>query len=408
MKSVLRDRALLTLMAGHFTNDMFAGVLPILYPIAKESFGLSNSAIGLLTLAYAGTASILQPVFGLVADRVVNRWLASAILLWSTCFVSLYGFAGSYRRLMLIAALAGIGSAAYHPFGAATAARVTDPRVRNTALSLYTVGGTAGYALGPILAVVLIGLFGPRGTAMLAIPGVLGAALLFSQMHLVVRLRRADDARVAVASPAPIPWFDLSRIVLVVMLRSWTFLAVLQFVPVWYDDLGYRRSFYGPLATVLILSGVIGTLVGGSLADRVNPRLVVALSQLLSIPALILFAGFPGPLAFLIGACFGFLSDASLSVTLAAAQRMLPGRTGIASGVILGLGFVTGGIGVPITGALADHVGISRALMSLSLLSALAAAVALWAPDRVYAAADLSAGPSPADVRHAGTGGSGE
>jgi FSR family fosmidomycin resistance protein-like MFS transporter len=150
--------------------------------------------------------------------------------------------------------------------------------------------------------------------------------------------------------------------------------------PLWYAELGFARSFYGPLASLIIVGGAVGTLVGGGLADRVGQKQVVAGTIALTAPALLLYAAFPGPQGLLLGMLFGFFCDASLSVTLVMAQRLVPGRVGIASGVILGLGFVTGGIGVPITGRLADLFGMPTALASLAALLVAASLIALTLP----------------------------
>jgi FSR family fosmidomycin resistance protein-like MFS transporter len=152
------------------------------------------------------------------------------------------------------------------------------------------------------------------------------------------------------------------------MTRSWVFLSVLQLSPIWYAELGFDRAFYGTLATVIIVAGAVGTLFGGNFADRFGQRRIIASSLALTIPALLIYAAFPGPQALILGAIFGFLCDASISITLVMAQKLVPGRVGIASGVILGLGFVTGGIGVPITGRLADLFGMQLALSSLVIM----------------------------------------
>lgn len=386
LKSVLRNRALVTLAIGHMTNDMFAGVLPILYPLFKDEFGLSNAQIGLLTLAYTGTGSLLQPAFGYLADRVLTRWIASAILLWSTVFISIYGLVNGFGLLLLVAALAGVGSAAYHPFGASNAAKICDPETRNSAMSIYTVGGTSGYAAGPLIAVLLIWLLGRQGTLLLLAPGLACVVLLFMQMNTVVRIRkvRALTEPVSATAAGPVPWGLLVRIIGIVMLRSWAYQSLFQFVPIWYDDMGFHRAFYGPLATTIILSGVCGTLVGGALADKIGGKRIIVVSQAATIPILFLFGHFTGYIAFVIGASFGLVSDSSLSVTLVAAQRLLPGKTGLASGLILGLGFITAGIGVPVTGVIADRIGIGHAIMTLSVFAAAAVVLTITISDSVF------------------------
>jgi MFS transporter, FSR family, fosmidomycin resistance protein len=366
-------------MFGHFSNDLFAGVLPILFPAFKDEFHVSNAQLGLVTLAYAGMASLCQPFFGHLADRRDRRWYVPVALLWSGIFVSLYGFAGGFNLLIAVAALAGLGSGAFHPLGATNAAKVVSERTKNTALSLYTVAGTIGWAI----AVALLAIFGLKGTGVFFAWGVVAASLLYWQLASVQLARKSIPISPAVAtSTMKANYSVLARVVLVVMLRSWVFLSLIQYVPTWFNELGYSKAFYGSLTTVMILGGAIGTLIGGSLADRIGGRVILFGSLSMSFPALMLFAGFPGYISLLTGVFFGLLSDSSLSVTLVAAQRLLPGRTGIASGMILGLGFVTGGIGVPVSGRLADSIGFQSAVMAISLLGIVAALVATTIPRR--------------------------
>lgn len=393
-----RNPALLVLMMAHFTSDLFSGVLPMYLPVMKDRFELSNAAIGFAILAYSGMSSLTQPVFGYFSDRQGRRWLLPATLIWSACLVGMFGFAPNYPVFLLLAALAGIGSGAFHPIGASTVAQVSEDGQRNGSMSLYTVGGTIGWGIGPLVAVALLGAFGPRGSVLLIIPGLLIAGLVHHQMAVVERVRQARATVSAALDGRTRPqWAPLARVVAVTMLRSWTFLSVLQFIPIWYAEMGFGPGFYGPMVTLIIFAGAGGTLLGGVFADRIGPRRVVVGSLALAIPALLLFVGLPGPLALLTGLLFGALADASLSVTLVMAQRLVPGRVGIASGVILGLGFVTGGIGVPITGRLADLVGIQTALMSLGGLCALAALLALTLPaDRPHPAPATEPEPVPA------------
>jgi FSR family fosmidomycin resistance protein-like MFS transporter len=377
---IARNRALVVLMLGHFSNDMLAGVLPMLFPLMKLQYGLSNAEMGLVTLAFTASSSLTQPLFGYFSDTHGRRWFVPAALIWGTICAALYGFAGSFGIFIGLAGLGGIGSGAFHPLGASNAAAVSSDEHRNAAMSWYTVAGSLGWGLGPLIATLLLAGFGMHGTIWLLVPGGTAALLIWSQMRVVERAREAR-ARIIRAVHAEPDWWTLSRVILVTMCRSWVSLSLLQMSPLWYAELGYSSAFYGPLASVIIFSGVVGTLVGGSFADRFGQRQVIVGALLLTIPALLLYVAFPGPQGLLLAALFGLFCDASLSVTLVLAQRLVPGRVGIASGVILGLGFVTGGIGVPITGRIADLYGIQIALASLAILLVLGALVGLTLPD---------------------------
>ncbi len=373
VRSLAQHARLATFMLGHFSVDFMSGLLPALYPILALELALDYGAIGSLALAYTAAVSLTQPFFGYLADRWGVRRLAPLSLLWSGVLLALYGFVHSPALLYPLAFLAGLGSGAYHPIGASRAAQLASERHRNTTMSIYTVSGTIGYALGPLAGVVLFRSFGPSGT-LAALPlGLLtailvGAALRHYVEHLPETATGHQRGRLA------IDWRALLPVLAVAMLRSWAFMTVTTFAPVWYRERGYE-VLYGVVASVIVASGAAGTLLGGILADRIGSWRVLIGSLALAIPALLAFTAFPGPVGILAASTFGLLADASISVTLVAAQRLLPGRAGVASGFILGMGFVTGGIGAPVTGWLADQIGLPLALASTSL--ALAVALAL-------------------------------
>ncbi len=382
-------------MMGHFTVDMFGGLMPVLYPLMATKFELDNKAIGLIALAYTAASSLSQPLFGYLADRFGSRYFAVASMMWSAVMVGIAGLSPSYGFLIFAAMMAGLGSGAYHPQGASNASAVAGDMRRNTAMSIYTVGGTSGYSLGPLIGALVFGLFGTYGTLALAPFGVLVALLMLQQLRSL-GLGMAEHHTQQRSEQRGIDWGPLIPVMLVVMMRSWVFLSVVSFIPVWFADRGYSAAFYSTLTTLVIGAGAVGTIVGGILADRIGERVVVATSLVVSLPCLVLFAIFPGPLSLAFGPLFGFFGDMSISVTLVIAQRLLPGRVGVASGVILGMGFVTGGIGVPITGALADSIGTSQAILLTSLLLGVAAAVAAVIPHRAVRNPRAAAIPRPA------------
>jgi FSR family fosmidomycin resistance protein-like MFS transporter len=358
--AALRNRGLVTLMLGHFAVDSYAGLLPVLYPLLIGRFHLDLGTVGLVSLAYTGMASVSQPLFGAVADRYGTRFTGGA-LLWTAVTFGAVGFAPSFPALVAIAALSGLGSGFFHPLGALTVRGLLPDRGRNTAMSVYVTGGTIGLACGPLIGVVVFGLFGARGTAAMLAPVVAIAAFLLTSMRRGARGSLAAGAR-RQSAPSPVPWSMLVATVGVMMSRNWTVVTLQAFTPTWYHLLGYQPWFYGPLVTTLVLASAAGAVGCGGLADRHGRRAVILGTLLLSIPAVALYVGFPGPAGFAWAIMVGLLAASTAPLTLMLAQELMAGRAGLASGLVMGLAFVTGAIGIPITGAVADHLGLQAAL----------------------------------------------
>ena len=353
-----RNRRLVTLMLGHFTVDSYVGLLPVLYPLLIHRFHLNLETVGLVTLAYSGMASVSQPLFGILADRYGTR-LTGLALAWTAATFSALGFVPTYPALVAVAALSGLGSGAFHPFGALTVRGLLPARGANTAMSVYVTGGTVGVAAGPLIGILAVGLFGAHGTLLMLLPGTAIAAYLL----LAMRVRGTNP--VAAAAPAAhrvLPLAPLAAAVGVMASRNCTVFTLQGFTPTWYHQLGYQPWFYGPLVTTLVLSSALGTVGCGALADRFGRKAVIMASLLLSIPTVGLYVLLPGPLGFAWAVLVGFMAASTAPLTLMIAQELMAGRAGLASGLILGLAFVAGAIAVPVTGAIADHVGLQAAL----------------------------------------------
>lgn len=374
--ATFRNRGLLTLMLGHFTVDSYVGVLPVLFPLLIGRFHLNLETVGLVSLAYGGMASISQPLFGLIADRWGTRFTGLA-LVWTASTFAGVGFAPSFPVLVLVAAVSGLGSGCFHPLGALTVRALLPERGAATAMSVYVTGGTLGLAAGPLIGVVVFGLFGTRGTAVMLVPGLASAAFLILAMR--VRSRASGQSR-ARPPASPVLWLPLAATIFVMASRSWTTVTLQAFTPTWFHGLGYGPWFYGPLATTIILASAVGAVGTGSLADRRGRRFVILWSLALSVPAVALYVAFPGPLSFLWGALVGLLAASTAPLTLMLAQELMSGRAGFASGLIMGLGFVTGAVGVPVTGAIADRFGLQAALAIQVAIVLLTIPVALLLP----------------------------
>ena len=378
--SLLGNRPLITLFLGHLTIDLYAGLIPVLFPVLSGRFDLSLATVGLVALAYSGVGSISQPFFGWLADKYGTRFTGIA-LVWTAITFAGIGFAPSFPVLVILAGAAGLGSGAFHPLGALNANAVIEERRRNAAMSVYASGGTIGFALGPLIGVGLIAAFGMRGVGLMVIPGsVIAAWLLYEMRTISVHgwHRRAGGSVGQATSPITLP---LVAVILVMMARSWTMSSLQAFVPTWYDDLGYSEVFYGALATTMTLASAFGTVGSGSLADRYGRKTLIVGSLVLTIPTVLLFVQFTGPVAFVTGALVGLLAASTAPLLLVFAQQLMVGRAGVASGLILGLGFVTGALGVPITGAIADAWGISTAMRLQVAVIAIAIPIAMLLPN---------------------------
>jgi MFS transporter, FSR family, fosmidomycin resistance protein len=376
VRDFLRNGRLLTLMLGHLTVDSYVGVLPVLYPLLIGRFNLSLATVGLVSLAYSGTAAISQPLFGVIADRYGTR-MTGVALGWTALTFSLAGFVPSFPLLLAVACASGLGSGAFHPLGALDVRALLPERRRSSGMSIYVTAGTVGVAAGPLIGILVFGLAGVRGTGFLVIPGILGGAYLLWRM----RARTRTQARRATTpAPSPAPYLALAIVIGVMMSRSWTVNVFQAFTPTWYRELGYGPAFYGPLATTLVLASAVGTVGCGTLADRYGRRAVILGTLVLSVPAILLYTLFPGPWAFGSAILIGFLAASTAPLMLLMAQQLLSTRAGLASGLVMGLGFVTGAIGIPINGAIADVIGLQRSLMTHVILVLATIALAWFLP----------------------------
>src|SRR5260221_5618238 len=206
-------------MLGHLTVDSYVGVIPVLYPVLIGRFHLTLATVGLVSLAYSGTAAISQPLFGVIADRYGTRFTGVA-LAWTALTFALVGFVPTFPLLVALACASGLGSGAFHPFGALDVRALLQAWRRSFGMSVYVTAGTIGVALGPLIGIALFGALGVKGTGVLVIPGVVAGA------YLLWRMRSASPQVVkrgaaGVAGHA-VPVFALAMVIGVMMSRSWT------------------------------------------------------------------------------------------------------------------------------------------------------------------------------------------
>lgn len=363
--------------------DAYANLLPMMYPLLTVSLGLNYSQVGLAIAAYTLSSSLSQPIFGYIADKIGGRHMAAAGVVWMATMLSLLGFAWDYWSFVALLTVAGFGTAAFHPQGAMNTAGVGGDR-RASAMSIYMLGGNTGYALGPMIgALVFSTALGLRGALFLWLPGVVMALWLYKAIGKVDLTREAIRARADKSTGCPAaprlsaPLIGVVMLVLLVMLRSWAASAVTNFVPLWFEEMGLTQFMASRILFVILIASAAGGVIGAFTADAFGRKKVTFISLAAAGPALFAFFQSSGVLMVPCALLAGFLLGASTAVTLVMGQELLPQSLGVASGLILGLAFAAGGVGVGLTGALADSHGLHYALNMIGVLPLIAAVLCL-------------------------------
>jgi MFS transporter, FSR family, fosmidomycin resistance protein len=373
-------KSIALLSAAHLSDDLNQGVVPAMLPFFIAAYHLSYTAAAGLILAQTLASSVIQPLFGWLADRRPSAWLIPVGLSFAGIGVALAGLASSYGLIFAAIALSGLGISAFHP-EAARRVRYLGGSRQATTMSLFTVGGMAGFALGPLLITPILIAFGVRGAIVLALPVLLMAGAVAYQLPRLAAahasLSMGTSGRVLIDSAER--WNDFARLMVVVVLRSTVFFGLNTFIPLyWNHVLGGTKAGGGLALTTLLASVAVGTLVGGRLADRYGRKIVIAVSLATLAPLLLAFINMravaaAGILLFPIGLALA----ASTGVVIVLAQEYLPNRVGLAAGLTLGLSMTIGGLMMPLFGAIADHYGLTMAMVSLSLLPVLGCAMSM-------------------------------
>ena len=362
-------RAMGTLSAGHLFTDLNQGAVAALLPFLISERGISLTAAGALVFAATVSSSVVQPLFGVFSDRRPIPALMPLGVLLGGCGVALVGVVPGYLQIFLCIVLSGVGVAAFHPESARFANYVSGSR-RARGMSLFSVGGNAGFALGPVVATPLVLLFGLPGTLFLALPAVLMAAVLFYEIPRMRGFAPEEAADGAIRSaPAPEHWGPFVRMIGVVAVRSFVYFGLVAFVASYYERVFETTPAFGNVAlTLMLFGGAAGTLIMGPLADRFGRRVVVAASML-ALPPVILGFVLSGPyagMALLVLA--GAATVGTFGVTVVMGQEYLPDRIGLAAGVTMGLSIGLGGVGAPLLGLLADRSGLTTAMLAIAAL----------------------------------------
>jgi FSR family fosmidomycin resistance protein-like MFS transporter len=360
---------------SHFLNDTMQSLIPSIYPILKASYALDFAQIGMITLAFQFTASLLQPVVGYFTDRKAQPF-SLAIGMGSTFFgLLLLSVAQQYPVIIVAAALVGLGSAVFHPESARIARLASGGRY-GFAQSVFQVGGSFGTAMGPLLAALIVVPFGQPSIAWFS-------SIAFLAIVILWRIGRWYKPQITNRKMAPIkahPEAPSSRrvrialVVLVALLFSkQLYVASLSSYYIFYliDKFGVSTFAAQLYLFIFLASNAAGAFFGGPLGDRFGRKYVIWFSILGALP-FTLALPYAGLLASAVLTVFiGFIISSSTTSIIVLAQELMPHRFGMISGVFIGFAFGFGGLGAAALGRLADHSGIAFVYQVCAFLPAI-------------------------------------
>jgi FSR family fosmidomycin resistance protein-like MFS transporter len=376
----LNKKALAILSVAHLVTDINQGALPGLLPFFKEALNLSYTMSGVILLAASLTSSIIQPLFGHLSDRRPLGWLLPLAPFIACLGLSLTGLVSNYPLLLICVMVSGMGIASFHPEGFKTAYYFTGDK-KATGMSIFAVGGNFGIAIGPLMALTLVTSFGLKGTLSHLIMGILIAIIIIFNMSMLTAPVEFAHREAKKESKIPLSKnrkISFSLLVTIATIRAWVQFGMATYIPFYYINYLKGNPLYaGKLVSTFLLSGVLGTVLGASLADRWGHKQILLISLILPFPFLLLFYYSSGLMTFIFLGIAGLVLLSTFALTTVMGQLLLPQHLGMASGLMVGFTISAGGVGVTLLGAIADTWGVPMAIKAIFVLPLIAFGLAL-------------------------------
>jgi FSR family fosmidomycin resistance protein-like MFS transporter len=361
-------------------NDVNQGAIPALLPFLVTQRDLSYTAASGLVLTATVISAIIQPLLGLYSDRHPIPWLMPLGMLLGGLGIALSGLPSDYGWIVVAMFISGSGVAAFHPEGYRFANYVSREQ-RASGMSIFSVGGQLGFAIGPLLMTAAILALGLRGTLVMLIPAAIYTLVLWFELPRLSQFREDHHASIAAQPADETNWSAFIRLTIVIVLRSILYYGLIAFLPLYLIKI---RELSIPEAngalTILAISGATGTLVLGNIADRFGRKrvLLTSLALMTALITLLLYVDksfLPILLVFV-----GIAVISVSTVTIVMGQEYAAMNLGVATGITTGLAIGLGGLGSPILGLVADLYGLNWVVVILAALPLAALALAVTLP----------------------------
>lgn len=377
---------LIAISFAHLLNDLMQSIIPSIYPIIKDKYGFTFGQIGIITLVFQMTSSILQPFVGRYADRHPQPYSLSIGMLFTLAGIILLSFAGNYGSILVAVGVIGCGSSIFHP-EASRIAQMAGGHKKGLAQSIFQVGGNGGSAIGPLLAAIVIIPFGQHSIIWFSIAALVASVTLFpvgrwykTQLHKIKTKAVAPNPAVMALSSRRIHWAIIILCVLTFskyfymasMTSYFTFFLINKFgVDIQLSQI-CLFAFMGAVA--------VGTVIGGGIGDKYGRKYVIWGSILGAAPFALALPYVNFTLTVILAVIIGLVISSAFSAMLVYATELKPDKVGMMAGLFFGLNFGLGGIGSAFFGWLADKTSIEF-IFQVSTLLPLLGAVAVFLPD---------------------------
>ncbi|WP_367873078.1 MFS transporter [Luteolibacter sp. Populi] len=355
---------LLAIATAHMLNDTIQALLPSIYPILKESYHLSFTQLGMITFTFQLTASLLQPLVGLVTDRKPLPYSLPVGMAFTLIGLISLANSQSFATILISAALIGTGSAVFHPEASRIAYMAAGKR-RGLAQSVFQVGGNAGSAIGPLLAALIIVPHGQRSILAFSAVALVGVIILTMigrwQGRNFHRMRpKAARAGAEVAFPRRTVAIALSVLVALTFSKYVYLASLTSYYTFYLIDRFHVSVQSAQYHLFLLLAAVaVGTIVGGPVGDRIGRKRVIWASILGVAPFSLALPHVGLGMTAVLSVIIGLVLASAFSAILVYAQELLPGKVGMIAGLFFGLAFGIAGIGSAVLGKVADLHGIN-------------------------------------------------
>lgn len=350
----------------HMINDTAQGSLPALLPLFISTYNLSYEQAAIIIFCNTAFASIAQPIFGYLADKKTFWQSIPLGILICGFSISMLGFVSSYEAILLCSLIAGLGSALFHPEAARWVNAVSGAQ-RGKIMGYFSVGGQAGFAIGPMLASTAY-IWGPKMLSMFAIIAVITVSIYIITAPYKQVKEREKTAAKSREGTATNDWKSFNILFLIIAARSICFAVLNTFIPIyWITHLGQTTASANFALSAFFICGVIVTLLGGTLSDRIGYVKVIRYSYISLLPLMLAFTlsdSYWLSMALILPLSFGIFLQYSPIVILG--QNYLNKNIGFASGITLGVGITLGGIVAPLIGKLGDIYSLQTAWLTLN------------------------------------------